>query len=64
MTISNEVYSENKHFLWGVCYRMTGNAAEAEDIVQETFVKALEKPPRDVQKAWRPWLLGVAIMGR
>ncbi|HKA22086.1 MAG TPA: sigma-70 family RNA polymerase sigma factor [Blastocatellia bacterium] len=61
MPISNEVYSENRHLLWGVCYRMTGNAAEAEDIVQETFVKALEKPPRDTQQAWRPWLLRVAI---
>jgi RNA polymerase sigma-70 factor (ECF subfamily) len=40
---------------------MTGNAADAEDIVQETFVRALEKPPRNTEEAWRPWLLRVAI---
>ena len=61
MNVSSEVYYENKRFLWGVCYRMTGNAADAEDLVQETFVKALEKPPRNTEDAWRPWLLRVAI---
>jgi RNA polymerase sigma-70 factor (ECF subfamily) len=40
---------------------MTGNAADAEDLVQETFVKAMEKPPRDTSEPWRPWLLRVAI---
>ena len=31
----------------GVCYRMT--SAVVEDIAQDTFVKALEKPPVDMQ---------------
>jgi RNA polymerase sigma-70 factor, ECF subfamily len=44
-----------------MCYRMTGNAADSEDIVQEVFVKALEKPPCDTGQPWRPWLVRVAI---
>lgn len=61
MGISTQVYEDNKRFLLAVCYRMTGNAADAEEIVQETFVKALEKPPHDTTEPWRPWLLRVAV---
>jgi RNA polymerase sigma-70 factor (ECF subfamily) len=54
------VFSENRDYLWGHCYRMLGVAADAEDVVQETFVRVLEKPPPDTGKPWRPWLLTVA----
>lgn len=40
---------------------MTGNAADADDLVQETFVRAIEKPPRDTRQPLRPWLVRVAI---
>lgn len=56
-----EVYEANRRLLWGLCYRMTGDAAEAEDIVQETFVRALATPPRDTSEPWRPWLVRVAL---
>lgn len=61
MMISACTFDEHKQFLWGLCYRMTGNAADAEDIVQDTFLKALEKPPADTRAPWRPWLAKVAI---
>lgn len=54
------IFSENRQYLWGHCYRMLGVAADAEDVVQETFVRVLEKPPVDTSKPWRPWLLTVA----
>jgi RNA polymerase sigma-70 factor (ECF subfamily) len=61
MTISSQVYENNKRYIWGVCYRMTGNAADAEDIVQEAFVKALENPHLSTEESLRPWLVRVAV---
>jgi RNA polymerase sigma-70 factor (ECF subfamily) len=40
---------------------MTGNAADADDLVQETFVRAIEKPPKWTAEPLRPWLVRVAI---
>jgi RNA polymerase sigma-70 factor (ECF subfamily) len=40
---------------------MTGNAADADDLVQETFVRAIEKPPKWTDEPLRPWLVRVAI---
>jgi RNA polymerase sigma-70 factor, ECF subfamily len=61
MTISAQTYNEDKRFLWGLCYRMTGSAADADDIVQDTFVRALEQPPADMNAPLRPWLVKVAL---
>src|SRR5690348_8933306 len=47
--------------LFGLCYRMTGSAADAEDLVQETFRRALEHPPRDGAAPLGPWLRKVAV---
>lgn len=54
-------FDADRPFLWGLSYRMTGSAADADDIVQETFVRALERPPVDATLAWRPWLTKVAM---
>lgn len=51
----------HRRFLFGVCYRMTGVAADAEDLVQQTFARALESPPRDRDAPLRPWLTTVAM---
>jgi RNA polymerase sigma-70 factor (ECF subfamily) len=40
---------------------MTGNASDADDLVQETFVKALERPPTRLDLPMRPWLVRVAL---
>jgi RNA polymerase sigma-70 factor (ECF subfamily) len=59
------VFEEHRRFLWGLCYRLSGSAADADDLVQETFVRALERPPRDASLPWRPWLVRVALnLGR
>jgi RNA polymerase sigma-70 factor (ECF subfamily) len=61
MAIPAELYEVNKAHLWGLCYRMTGNASDADDLVQETFVKALERPPERLDLPMRPWLVRVAL---
>jgi len=40
---------------------MTGSAADAEDVVQDTFVRAIERPPRRTDEPLRPWLVKVAL---
>ena len=54
------LFSAHREHLWGLCYRITGSAADAEDLVQETFARALAKPPPDTTAPWRPWLARVA----
>ncbi|HEX8558220.1 MAG TPA: sigma-70 family RNA polymerase sigma factor [Pyrinomonadaceae bacterium] len=56
-----QVFEENRRFLWGLCYRMTGSAADADDVLQETFVRLLQKPPADTDGPLRPWLVRVAV---
>jgi RNA polymerase sigma-70 factor (ECF subfamily) len=57
--LPQQLQTHTRH-LWGLCYRMTGCAADADDLVQETFVRALSSPPaREGQL--RPWLTRVAM---
>jgi RNA polymerase sigma factor (sigma-70 family) len=55
------VLEQHRQFLWSLSYRVTGNAADADDIVQDTFVRALDSPPADQSRDWRPWLVRVAV---
>jgi RNA polymerase sigma-70 factor (ECF subfamily) len=60
-----DVFKAQRSFLWGLCYRLTGSAADADDLVQETFVRAIERPPARTDQPWRPWLVRVAVnLGR
>jgi RNA polymerase sigma factor (sigma-70 family) len=61
----DELFRAHRPFLWSLLYRLTGNAADAEDLVQETFVRALARPPARTDEPWRPWLIRVAVnLGR
>jgi RNA polymerase sigma-70 factor (ECF subfamily) len=40
---------------------MTGSPSDADDVVQETFARALEHPPASLDAPVRPWLTRVAI---
>lgn len=46
--------------LWGLCYRMTGVAADADDLVQEAFVRAVEAPAALADGDLERWLVRVA----
>ncbi len=59
-----EAFERHRRFLWGLGYRLTGCAADADDVVQETFVRAMEHPPARLEEL-RPWLARVALnLGR
>ena len=51
---------EHRRAIFGLCYRMVGSAADAEDLVQDTFRRAIERPPKDRDAPIRPWLMRVA----
>ncbi len=47
--------------VFGVCYRMLGDAKEAEDATQEALVKAITYlHAYDVQRPFKPWVLRIA----
>ncbi len=56
-----DTFAADRPLLWGMCYRMTGSVADADDIVQETFVRAMEHPPARTDEPLRPWLVRVAM---
>jgi RNA polymerase sigma-70 factor (ECF subfamily) len=60
-----EDFRAHERFLWALCYRLVGSAADADDLVQETFLRALERPPARRDEPVRPWLVTVALnLGR
>jgi RNA polymerase sigma-70 factor (ECF subfamily) len=57
----DSLFEEHRRFLWSLCYRMTASAADADDVVQDTFVRVMERPPRRTDEPLRPWLVKVAL---
>jgi RNA polymerase sigma-70 factor (ECF subfamily) len=53
-------FDEHRRFLWGLSYRITGSAADADDVVQETFIRALQHAPAQLDDP-RRWLVRVAV---
>jgi len=54
-------FQEHRGLLWHLCYRMTGIPADADDLVQETFLRVIERPPERTDTDLRPWLVRVAV---
>jgi RNA polymerase sigma factor (sigma-70 family) len=51
----------HRGFLRGVAYRMLGVLADADDVVQDAFVRAMHHPPADLARPLRPWLVRVTV---
>jgi RNA polymerase sigma-70 factor (ECF subfamily) len=50
----------HRRYLFGLCYRMTGSSADADDLVQQTFERALLARPEE-RVGLRPFLARVAV---
>jgi len=47
--------------VFGLCYRMLGHRQDAEDMAQESFVRALRSLANfDTRREFTPWLLAIA----
>ncbi len=56
-----EIVTLFQHRLYQVCYRMLGNAQEAEDIAQEAFVRAyINIHTFDQKRKFSTWLFRIA----
>ena len=58
---AESAFREHERHLFSVAYRLLGSVADAEDVVQETFARLLEKPPPRLDEPLRPWLVAVAV---
>ena len=59
-TTLTQWFEDHRAFLWGLSFRVTGSAADADDVVQETFVKAHQHAPAQLADP-RRWLTRVAV---
>jgi RNA polymerase sigma-70 factor (ECF subfamily) len=51
----------NRQAVFRLAYLLVGSAADAEDVAQETFLRAYHALPRfDAERPLRPWLLKIA----
>jgi RNA polymerase sigma-70 factor, ECF subfamily len=53
-------FVDHRTYLWGLAYRITGSAPDADDVLQETFVRAWERAPSRLDDP-RRWLTKVAV---
>ena len=51
---------EQRRNVFLLCLGFTGNPADARDLAQETFARALARPAVLPDAAYRPWLLRIA----
>jgi len=54
------LFRAHERALFGLALRLTGCGADADEVVQETFVRALATPPARTDEPWAPWLVRVA----
>src|SRR4051794_9890667 len=48
-SVNNELYEQYRHLLFSIAYRMLGSAMEAEDMVQEAFLRYENSHDKDIQ---------------
>jgi len=62
MTMREHVERVDRAKVWAACYRVTGCAADADEVLQEAFARAVEvKPAVSAEQPLEPWILKVAV---
>jgi RNA polymerase sigma factor (sigma-70 family) len=61
LVLLEDLFRTHERMLWGLSYRLTGCAADADDIVQDTFLRATGRRRPASDPTWRPWLVRVAL---
>jgi RNA polymerase sigma-70 factor, ECF subfamily len=56
-----DLYARHARYLAGAVYRIMGNDADLDDIVQETFVDAASGPAPEPELEVRAWLVRIAV---
>ncbi len=57
-----ELEGVDRKKVWAACYRVTGCAADADEVLQEAFARALEtKPAVSAEQPLEPWIMKVAV---
>lgn len=55
-----QAFALHRRRVWGIGYRMTGSLEDADEVVQDTFTRALEAAPSAQARSLEPWLVRVA----
>lgn len=59
--IFEEIYEQTARPLWAYAARISGNPTAADDILQETFLRFLNSPPRNTEiREAKPYLYKIA----
>lgn len=62
VTAFEQLYRENVKRVYALCYRMAGNAQEAEELTQDVFVRAWQKLSGfRGESAFTSWLHAIAV---
>lgn len=56
------LFERHKHMVWSVCYRFVANGEDAEDLLQDVFIKAYRGLASfEGRSTFRTWLYQIAI---
>jgi RNA polymerase sigma-70 factor (ECF subfamily) len=62
MNLEEHALAVDRKKVWAACYRVTGCAADADEVLQEAFARALETRPNvSDEQPLEPWIMKVAV---